>query len=321
MRRAVTAVAVVSTLALLSCEAILGLHDHGLPDAGAADAALDAPNACDGDFCACNPHDFCDDFDPYSSVTELEPHWHVPAFGTSIFQLGGSLSLDNGTTLPPPSKPNALLATVLLPTPLQGAGFVMSQLEAGVANVVGVHITVRFRAVSIDPADGAPPLLDSGIALFGAVIAIVDVASNNGVGVAFSEQGAYTGYALDVLSVGARIAQGKQFIPFNPVQIGQYTALDVIVAKRSSQSVASFDCTPGPVLTDIDGSIPDAAVPADPVVIAVTGVTGPACEILSAELAQVDWLASPIFMLGGVVKGQGLFSVDYDNFTLDFLTK
>lgn len=315
--------AALSTLALVSCEAILGLHDHTLRDAGEiSEGGPDAMDAttCDGDFCACHPHDFCDDFDPYSSIADLQPHWSVPSFGTSIFQLGGSLTLDNGTNLPAPSQPNALLSTVLLPNELQGAGFVMNQMEAGVPNVVGIHATVRFRAASIEPADGAPPLLDSGVAIFGAVFAVVDFATKNGVGVAFSEQGAYTGYALDVLSVGARLAQGKQFIPFNPAQIGTYTVLDIIVAKRSSQSVQSFDCTPGPILTDIDGSV-DAAVPSDPVVVAVTGITGPACEVLSSELAQPDWLSSPIFLLGNVVKGQGLFSVDFDNFTFDFLTK
>ncbi len=313
-----------TSLALVSCETILGLHDHTLADAGeTTDAAPIDATTCDGDFCACHPHDFCDDFDPYSSVNDLQMHWQVPGFSSSTIELGGSLSLDNGTNILPPSPPNALLATVLLPNELQGAGFVMSQLDASVANVVGVHASVRFRAVAIDPADGAPPILDSGIALFGAVLAMVDFTTKNGVGIALSEQGAYLGYALDVLSIGARLAQGKQFLSLNPETInGEYTELDLIVAKRSSKALPVVDCTPGPVLTDIDGGVPDAALPADPVVVVVqTSVTAPACEILSSELAEPDWLASPLFLIGSVVKGQGQFSVDFDNFTLDFITE
>lgn len=315
-----------STLALASCEAILGLHDHVLADAGATDAnaidaALDA-TTCDGDFCACHPHDFCDDFDPYTSVDQLQNHWQVPGFSSSTIQLGGSLTLDNGTSVVPPSPPNALLSTVLLPNELQGAGFVMSEMDASADAIVGVHLQVRFRAVSIEPTDGAPPILDSGVALFGAVLAVVNATTKNGVGIAMSEQGAYLGYALDVLAVGARLVQGKQFLELNPDTLTEYTELDLIVAKRSSKALPTVDCTPGPVLTDIDGGAPDAALPADPVVVVVeTSVTAPACEILSAELVEPDWLANPIFMVGSVVKGQGDFSVDYDNFTLDFVTE
>jgi hypothetical protein len=323
-RLRLVALVVIAPLGLAACEAILGLHDHVLADAGEiSDASAEASDAttCDGDFCACHPHAFCDDFDPYTSVTDLQPHWQVPGFSSSTIQLGGSLSLDDGTNVLPPSPPNALLATVFLPNELQGAGFVMSQLDASVPNVVGIHANVRFRAVTIDPADGAPPLYDSGIALFGAVLAVVNFTTKNGVGIALSEQGAYLGYALDVLALGA-LAQGKQFMQFNPASLGQYTDLDLIVAKRSSKSLPTVDCTPGPVLTNIDGGAPDAAVPADPVVVVVqTSLTAPACEVLSADLAEPDWLASPLFFVGSVVKGQGQFSVDFDDFTLDFVTE
>src|SRR6185369_14673266 len=112
--------------------------------------------------------------------------------------------------------------------------------------------------------------------------AIVDLTSKNGVGVALSDRGAYVGYALDVLTAGTRIAQGKTFMDTSPnslKQLNQYVQLELTVAKRSTVTLP-VDCTPGPVLTDIDGSAPDAAIPSDPVVVLVTTpLTLPVCEV------------------------------------------
>ncbi len=308
---------------LVACEAILGLHDRTLRDSGTNDAALDA-TACDGEFCACSQHAFCDDFDPYTTVQDLQNRWQVPGFSSSIFQLGGTVALDNSTNVLPPTLPNALLTTVSLPIELQGAGFVMTQVDAQAPNVVGVHVTVRLRVVALNPADGAPPVLDSGVTLFGGILALADLTSKNGVGIALSEQGGYVGYALDLLTPGTRLAQGKQFLPDNPLtlnQLNQYVQIDLTVAKRSAVTLA-VDCTPGPTLTDADGGVPDAAPPADPLVVLVTTpVTGPACEVLSGDLALPSWVLSPVVILGSVAKGQGVFSVEFDNFTLDFVTQ
>jgi hypothetical protein len=303
----------------LACEAILGLHDRTIRDAGSDVVAADA--ACDGAECACG-HAFCDNFDSYKTVQDIQQHWSVPGFQNSIFQLGGSVSLDNGGTIPPPSSPNALLTTVTLPIELQGAGFIMTQVDASTASVAGVHVAFSLRVVAIDPADGAPQLLDSGATMFGSILALVDFTSKNGVGIALTEQGGYVGYALDVLQAGSRLAQGKQFYFDNPNtlnQLNQYVPIEVYVAQRSAIKLP-VQCTQGPVLTDADGDIPDAALPADPVVVVVTSAfSQPACEIIGGDLAFPSWLSTPLVVLGSVVKGQGLFSVEYDNFTLDFL--
>jgi hypothetical protein len=301
-----------------SCEVILGLHDRTLRDAGvdAADAT-----ACDG--AECCTHAFCDNFDTYASVQDLQKHWSVPGFQNSILQLGGTVAIDNSQTFTPPTQPNALLTTVFLQTPLQGAGFVMTQVDASVANVVGVHVSFQLHIAALDPADGAPAFLDSGATMFGGVLAIIDFTSKNGVGIALSEQGGYVGYALDLLQAGSRLAQGKQFYFENPKtlnQLGAYVPVELYAAKRSAITL-SVQCTQGPVITDVDGDVPDAATPLDPVVVVVTsGFSQPACEILGGDLAFPTWLATPVVVLGSVVKGQGLFSVEYDNFTLDFLT-
>lgn len=320
-KRALLAIAAVAPT-LAACEAILGLHDRTLRDGG-ADVALDA-TACDGEFCACNPHAFCDDFDPYTNVQDLQKKWQVPGFSSSIFQLGGTVTLDNSTAILPPTLPNGLLTTVSLPIELQGAGFVMTQVDAQAPNVIGVHVTVRLRVVAMDPADGAPPILDSGVALFGGILALADLTSKNGVGIALSEQGGYVGYALDLLTPGMRLAQGKEFLPTSPLllnQLNQYVQLELLVAKRSAITLA-VDCTPGPTLTDVDGGAPDAAPPSDPVAVVVTTpVTAPVCELLSGDLALTQWLLSPVAILGSVAKGQGVFSVEFDNFTLDFVTQ
>lgn len=304
----------------LACEAILGLHDRTLRDGG-ADVAVDA-TACDGAQCACG-HAFCDDFDSYKVVQDIQNHWTVPGVQSSLLQLNGTLTLDpNATTIPTPSPPNALLTTVSLPNPLQGGGFVITQVDASTASPAGVHIRLFLNVVAIDPSDAAPPILDSGATMLGAILAVVDFTTKNGVGIALSEQGGYVGYALDLLQAGSRIAQGKQFYFDNPKtlnQLNQYVQVDFYVAKRSAITLP-VQCTQGPVFTDVDGDIPDAALPPDPVVVVVqTTFTPPQCETVSGGLAFPEWLASPVVMLGSVVKGQGLFSVEYDNFTLDFL--
>ncbi len=319
MRRA--ALAWVVCAGLCACDLVLGLHDRTL---GTGDASADAAdaNSCDGDFCACQRHDFCEDFDPYTQLQDLQTRWQVPGFGTSIYQLNGSVSFDNGNVIQPPSRPNALATSVLLqPSLQQGAGFIMGQINASDAGPppVGVSVKVQMLVTHMDPLDGAPPVFDSGISLFGGVLALVNATTKNGVGVTMSDQGVYVGYALDVLTVGARLAQGKQVFNVNPV-FPSYQPLQIIVAKRSSTALPNVECTAGPVLTDPDASIQDAAPPPDPVVIvASTGLSAPVCETLSADLAFSDWLAAPIVVLGSIALGQGLFAVTYDNLVLDFL--
>jgi hypothetical protein len=225
-----------------SCEAILGLHDRTLSDGGSdalvASDVVDA-SACDGEFCACHPHAFCDDFDFYNVPADLQTRWQIPGVTNTVLALGGSLAIDNSTTVLPPTPPNALLSTVLLPTELQGAGVVAGQVDANIPNPTGIIVTVQMRVVSLDPADGATPILDSGVMLFGAVLAALNFTTKNGVGVALSEQGAYVGYALDVLSTNARLAQGKQFINFDPASVPAYAQLQLIVARRSSKAVSN----------------------------------------------------------------------------------
>lgn len=303
----------------LACEAILGLHDRTLRDGGGDVVVVDA-SSCDGAQCACT-HAFCDNFDSYKTVQDIQQHWSVPSVQNSLLQLNGTLTLDPSTVEVPPTPPNALLTTVNLPNPLQGAGFVIAQVDAS-APPAGVHIAFLLNVVALDPSDAAPPILDGGASMLGAILALVDFTSKNGVGIALSEQGGYVGYALDLLQAGSRIAQGKQFYFDNPKtlnQLNQYVRVDFYVAKRSAITLP-VQCTQGPVFTDVDGDIPDAALPPDPVVVVVqTAFTPPECEIVGGELVFPTWLASPVVMLGSVVKGQGLFSVEYDNFTLDFL--
>src|SRR5207237_10724633 len=99
---------------------------------------------------------------------------------------GGTVTLDNSTSINPPSSPNALLTTVTLPTPLQGAGFIMTQVDASTPTVAGIHVAFSLRVVGINPADSAPPLLDSGTMMCGGILALVDFTSKNGVGIALT---------------------------------------------------------------------------------------------------------------------------------------
>jgi hypothetical protein len=311
------------SLGLFACEAILGLHDRTLRDAGGETFDASDATACDGEFCACTPHSFCDDFDFYNTTQDLKTRWAVPSFGTTL-ELGGSLSFDGGTDVLAPTPPNVLAARVFLETPLSAAGILVGLFDATAPNIVGIHVTVRVLPLAITPGDGGTEVTpDSGIYLFGGILALVDSTTKNGVGIALSEQGAYTGYALDVLSPNARLAQGKQFLNVNPSTIAQeYMQLDLVVAKHSSKSIPNgIDCTPGPYLSASDAGL-DASFPTDPVVIVVTTtLTAPTCEVLGAELAFPDWLPSPVVMIGSVVKGTGVFSVNFDDFTLDFLTE
>lgn len=338
MKRALVAFASLSVGAsAIACSALLGLQDRTLRDGGldvAVDAASDdaAPDAapCDAGFCACHPHDFCDDFDEYTKVDDLSKHWTNTLGYPSPLQLGGTLSFDSLTTAAP-SLPYALLANTSIDT---GSSLKLSVATAfaevdsaqlGKANVIGVIISAEIRLDQLDPADGSTPLDDAGDRMAVSTLALISSngpgGQNSGVGITLSEQGGYLGYALGVSTTGtSTLAQGRLFE--SKFVYKQFLPIRVVVGKRSSSAIgAATVCEKGPVFSLSDAG-PDYDGGADPLVLAVFPPAGtPTCEILSGALLDPAWLLAPILAVGSVQTGAGSYEVAFDNVTLDFLTQ
>lgn len=322
----------------VACSEILGLQDRTLRDGGATDAIANdaateaAPSCNDAGWCACHPHDFCDDFDSYQSVQELKKNWKSSAYPSTV-SVGGALSLDSVTSTPP-SSPNALLARTGIPNLLGdklAAAAAITQLDGtmlhgGGKPIIGLALEISMRVDEISP-DGGAPLLDSGVYMTDAIIAIANPKTNDGVGVAFSEADGYIGYALNILG-GGSIAQGSPFLHYKPAQpLAIFQHMRIVVAERKSIQVSDLTCKQGPVIAQPDASAPDAAGPPGPetMVVAVFPLTNASatatCEILTSDLAFSDWIAQPFVIVGSTQTGYGTFQIAYDDVTVDFLTE
>ena len=330
------AIVVTCASTAIACSAILGLQDRtlrdgGTPDAGPGDVTSETAQSCnDAGFCACNPHDFCDDFDSYKNVADMANKWSSPSFGQPTLSVGGVVSFDGLTTVPP-SPPNALLTQSGIPNPLSSklaAAVAITQLNGKKSHqkpIIGLVLEVMIRPDVIDP-DGSAPILDSGNFILDAIIAIAHPLSKNGVGIALSENGGYIGYGLDLLNPNGSIAQGSVFLSYKPVQpIVAFENLRVIVAQRKSAALNGVVCKQGPVLSTKDAEVPDASGPPQDenmVVAAFTPLTNlVTCEVLSADLAFSDWISNPYIIIGTAQTGPGKVKLAYDNVTVDFLTE
>ncbi len=334
MRARAIVVAIASVT--IACSAILGLQDRTLRDGGAVDAGpgdvvSEVAQSCnDAGFCACHPHDFCDDFDSYSTTTDMAKKWSSMQYSSPTLSVGGLVSFDGLTTVPP-SPPNALLTQTGIPNTFStklAAAVAITQLDGKKTHtkpIIGLALEVLLRADIIDP-DGSAPILDSGNFVLDAIIAIAHPVSKDGVGIAVSENGAYIGYGLDLLNPNGSIGQGAQFLNYKPVQpIVIFQHLRVIVAQRKSAALNGVTCKQGPVLTTGDAGAPDAAGPPqdETMVVAVfPPLTNTAtCEVLSSDLAFSDWISNPYIIVGSAQSGYGKVQLAYDNLTVDFLTE
>ncbi len=329
-------IAIAAATAAIACSALLGLEDHTLRDAGvpidASADAIDASTSCtNSGWCACHPHDFCDDFDSYKSAQELKTKWKNSGYPGTI-ELGGSLTLDSLTTTPP-SPPNALLARTGVPSflggtklALAGATTLLDGKPLHTAPIIGIALEFSIRVDYIYP-DGSAPIRDSGAYLIDGIMAVVNPKTNNGAGIAFSEEDGYIGYVLDVLSSKGSLAQGSGFLHYKPaVTIPIFQHIRVVIAQRKSKQLGDVKCKQGPVLTLNDASAPDGGdLGLETVVIAVFPLTSSVataeCEILSGDLANADWLSAPYAILGSAQTGNGTVQLAFDNVSADFLTE
>ena len=314
----------------LACSAILGLEDRTLRrdaglDAAPADAGTDACN--DAGFCACSDHDFCEDFDSYLVTKDISKRWTNTLGYASPLQLFGTSRFDTATPLP--SSPNGLLVHTEVTFGKAGIAVYFVQVDGTKRHtlpIVGVKVTMQIRVDEIDPADGAPPLVDGGGSELVSVMALVSGTASDGVGLLLSEEGAYVGYALNVNDVSkASIAQGLRFatnklaLPSAP-----YFPFTVIVAPRNSVAIGNIACSAGPVISTGDGGAPDADVGPNPLVVLVIpplGVGSKVCEILGGALLDPTWVRNPLLAVGGIQTGHGTFQAAFDDITIDFLTE
>lgn len=315
----------------IACSALLGLDERTLRASDASvDVTSESTGPCDGGYCACNPHDFCEDFDSLKAAADLKPRWkNSVGFPPSPAELNGTMRLDP-TTIVPPSPPNALLArTDVKQTGGLAAAFV--QIDGQKLHskpVIGLRLTVQVRIDLLDPADGAPPIKDSGIQEAVGVVELVSSAGSNGVGVLVTEEGGYIGYALHVNDLAnATLAQGLPFasnklVPPKPV----FFPFTIIVGPRSSAGVleaGNIPCLAGPVI-NLGDADPDASVGANPLVIVLIpplGIGSKVCEILGGELLDPSWVKDPVLTIGAVQAGIGSFQAAFDDVAVDFFTE
>lgn len=329
MRRAGVLVAMcIAGIGAAACSALLDLNERTLRSADASsDAPLDVSGPCDGGFCACHPHDFCEDFDTYTSPNELKQRWkNSVGFPASPVEYNGQVRFDP-TTLIPPSIPNALLTrTDAKDKGALAAAFVQLDGQAlHPENVIGIKLTVQVRIDLLDPEDGSAPIRDSGIHEAIGLVELISSTGANGVGVLLTEEGGYVGYAVNVNDLTkATLVQGLPFsidklVPPKPV----FFPFTVIVAPRTSAEVGNVACQQGPVI-NLGDADPDAATGTNPLVILVIPPLGfgtKVCEILGGDLLDPSWVRTPVLALGSVHAGAGAFQSAFDDVTIDFLTK
>jgi hypothetical protein len=328
MRRgAVVALASLLGGSAVACSALLGLDERTLRPADASTDGTVESGPCDGGFCACHPHDFCEDFDSYKTANELKLRWtNQVGFPPSPTEFNGSVRLDP-TTVIPPSVPNALLTrTDLQSKAAIAAAFVqLDGTKLHSETVVGLKLTFQLRVDLIDPQDGSAPIRDSGIREAIGVVELVSSSGAHGVGMLLTEEGGYVGYALNVNDlVNATLAQG---VPFSDNRLVSpqpvFFPFTIVIAPRNSIEVGNVGCQQGPVL-NLGDAEPDAATGPNPLVIVLIpplGIGTKVCEILGGELLDPAWVQNPVLALGSVQVGAGSFQAAFDDVVVDFLTK
>ncbi len=330
MRARSLAVAASALLAVgaVACSALLGLDERTLR---ASDASTDAPSEstgpCDGGFCSCHPHDFCEDFDSYKNANELKFRWtNEVGFPPSPTEFNGSVRLDPTTVLPP-SPPNALLTRTDAKSQgaLAGAWVQIDGPKLHPETIVGVKVTLQVRVDLLDPLDGSLPIKDSGIREAIGLVELVSANGANGVGILLTEEGGYVGYALHVNDLAnATLAQGLQFsnnrlVAPQPI----FFPFTIVIAPRNSIEVGNVTCQQGPVI-NLGDADPDAAVGTNPLVIVLIpplGIGTKVCEILGGELLDPAWVKNPVLAIGSVQAGPGSFQSAFDDVAVDFLLK
>ena len=115
-----------------SADSSSGGADASMPEGGAGDGPIVGDGGSVSSYCAMHPgaFTFCEDFDSYTSLTQLYGQW--PNFSTT----GGSFSFVNATALSPPNSLQAVTSsmsgvrTLLIhPMPAAGSGLSKRRLE------------------------------------------------------------------------------------------------------------------------------------------------------------------------------------------------
>jgi len=166
-------------------------------------------------------------------------------------------------------------------------------------------------------------VLDSGAALLAIPLALIHPLGTDGVGVSFTDVGAFVGYGINVSSlVQGTVAQGVKFAEGNAAQLQGYYPTTIVLGPRSVlESESAATCRFGPQITlDDSGVGPDAGPDPMSVLIEATGAAR-VCEILGGALLDPSWMNDPVLAIGGVQTGSGTFEAAFDDVTVDFVSK
>ncbi len=332
-RRIAWVIASVLGASAVACSALLGLDDRTLraSDAG-SDAVPDGPTTCvDAGFCACNKHDFCEDFDSIKNVAELKTRWtNEIGFPPSPVAIPPSRTDLDPLTVVPPSPPNAFLARTEVKSGTGGLAAAFVQIDGTKIKtqlILGVKVSFLLRIDALEPNDAGVQIKDSGIQEAVGVVELVSPTGSNGVGMLLTENGGFVGYALNINDLlKTSLAQGLPFYGSKISPPGSvFLPFTVIVAPRNSKELIGATCTQGPIVTLGDAD-PDSGAGTQPDSLVVylippLGLGSKVCQILGGDLLDPTWVRNPVVAIGSVQAGMGVFQAAFDNVTVDFLTE
>jgi len=317
-RRLLLLVAVACAAVVPACAA---LFDFGeLPLRTAADAGPDAPLDgaappldCDASFrkCACELHDFCDDFDD-ASTTRVGAGWSGIDEIENPFVKGdaGILLTDQAW-----SEPRGLTTTS---TGDRASSFALlthqmshDRAQPG-RDLGGVRITLRVRVRALSLLEVRGPL-DAGSAIVTGM-ARLEKSALRGITLLAAEEGIFLHASENLLDVPADAATRTDVIlpvydaPVSDL-LGNWVRMEILVATRVIAERAGYGSCGA-----------SGAAPGAPVMAASAGPTAKqGCAPLPAFFGGLSWASQPIIAAGAALFGGGAITLDQDDVTLDFL--
>jgi len=302
------AVAALST----ACALVLGIDDKPLrpesPSEGGVDAGADAADAaCTPDprlGCACETHDFCDDFDDDASAPFSR--WSSP-LGNPFVKAGSTIGLDAGGRSPE-------RATSVVGGSDGGSTYAIVLAELDHAKLrpgrpfAGAKLSFLLQLEELAlSANNSGPIDDAGTAYVGAVLRLLEV-KPAGAAILVADDGTYLSVSTDVIGGGgkgstARLYEGAVLKLAKPPN---WIRVEIFIAERDKAVAAGYSSCSG--------------LPAGPVAAAMLSIpTYQGCVAIPAEFGDLSWAKAPILGVGAGTFGAGTFRVRHDNVSFDFL--
>lgn len=309
--------ATIAASCLGACASLFGIEELPLrpdptppiniDDGGDGGQALD----CDGGrpTCACQKHDFCDDFD--NMLETLGARWSaIPGAANPFTKEEAGISFTDEAL----SRPRALRTNASAPRTSAYAvlGHELDHDKAAPGRTLGgVRLAMYVRVDTLSFNEIRGPLPEAGSAIVAGMVTLSGI-TFKGVAVVVAERGVYFFGGDDVLEPKRPTAdQFENVIALYEGPVGPLTnnwlRVEILVGmKEVAVREGFFSCS---------------AVADGPVMAANLGPRGSqsGCTTLPASFGGVAWAAKPIVTAGAALFGGGAISIRQDDVTVDFL--